>query len=241
MSRTIIKICRRCNKEFSIPRSREWREHCCSPACKKLLHEAQSKEKIAIRKRACLACGTEFIPRPYQLKIGQGRFCSRPCAHPFMVASAHTEEANSKRTTSHQVRAAREDCVYKSGPDHPQWKGGRGEAAKRRSQSGKANESLRKYRAENPEKAREWHLNRLRKKKGRIEYGSLPKLFKLQKGKCAICTVVLPSNYHVDHIMPIAKGGLNEKYNIQLLCPTCNVRKSAKDPIKYAQERGMLL
>lgn len=62
-----------------------------------------------------------------------------------------------------------------------------------------------------------------------------------QKKKCINCKKSIAKKYHVDHIMPIAKGGSNDISNIQLLCPTCNHKKNAKDPIKWAQENGRLL
>lgn len=66
-----------------------------------------------------------------------------------------------------------------------------------------------------------------------------------QKRKCASCTEKLVMDgemkYHVDHIMPLAKGGSNWPSNIHLLCQTCNLRKGAKHPIQFAQENGRLL
>ena len=32
-----------------------------------------------------------------------------------------------------------------------------------------------------------------------------------------------------------------DKANLQLLCPTCNTKKSAKHPIDFMQSRGLLL
>lgn len=62
-----------------------------------------------------------------------------------------------------------------------------------------------------------------------------------QKYKCANCMCDVSKKYHVDHIMPIALGGTNWPSNLQILCPTCNMRKKAKHPIDWAQENGRLL
>ena len=68
-------------------------------------------------------------------------------------------------------------------------------------------------------------------------------IFLRQRGLCAGhgCGVKLGSTYHRDHIKPLALGGDNSARNIQLLCPTCNHKKHAKDPIDWAQENGRLL
>lgn len=68
-------------------------------------------------------------------------------------------------------------------------------------------------------------------------------LFIQQKGKCAHkwCMKSLKREYHIDHIMALSKGGSNDKTNLQLLCPFCNISKKDKDPIDYAQAHGMLL
>lgn len=66
-----------------------------------------------------------------------------------------------------------------------------------------------------------------------------------QKGLCANCHTKLfeygKHKYHVDHIMPLARGGSNWPSNLQCLCPTCNLSKNAKDPIEWAQQNGRLL
>lgn len=66
-------------------------------------------------------------------------------------------------------------------------------------------------------------------------------LYRKQKGHCACCRAALGKRYHIDHIMPLYLGGDNGKFNIQLLCPTCNMRKSAKHPVSFMQENGYLI
>ena len=66
-------------------------------------------------------------------------------------------------------------------------------------------------------------------------------LWKKQRGRCAWCTAKLGDNFHRDHRKALANGGSNDISNIELLCPDCNFRKSAKDEIAWAQENGRLL
>lgn len=62
-----------------------------------------------------------------------------------------------------------------------------------------------------------------------------------QKEKCANCLSSIRGGYHVDHIVPLARGGTNDRYNIQLLCPPCNIKKSSLDPVDWANRNGRLL
>lgn len=95
----------------------------------------------------------------------------------------------------------------------------------------------------NPEACRIKNHNRrarVRENGGRLSNGLAAKLLKLQRGKCACCGVKLTAN-HLDHRIPVALGGPNEDWNMQLLCPPCNLQKGAKHPIDFMQQRGFLL
>ena len=46
---------------------------------------------------------------------------------------------------------------------------------------------------------------------------------------------------HADHIVPLAKGGLDCKANLQPLCQRHNNAKHAADPIDFRRRLGMLI
>lgn len=98
--------------------------------------------------------------------------------------------------------------------------------------------------AANPGKKRAYHINRKVRKKagdGSLSPEIANKLLILQKGKCACCNKSLSDGYHLDHIMPLALGGLNVDGNMQLLTPRCNMHKSKKHPVDYMQSKGFLI
>jgi len=51
---------------------------------------------------------------------------------------------------------------------------------------------------------------------------------------CKGCGSILnDSNRHIDHIKPIAKGGIHSVFNIWPLCNSCNLEKNAFDPYEF--------
>lgn len=60
---------------------------------------------------------------------------------------------------------------------------------------------------------------------------------------CPCCKIDLIAlgYYHLDHIMPLALGGVNEYWNAQFLCPSCNFSKNAKNPYSWAKSTGAKL
>lgn len=105
-------------------------------------------------------------------------------------------------------------------------------------------EYRRKYAKENPEVVRTYaRTRRARKAKvgGTHTPSDINNLRVLQKDKCALCLTSIKKHRHVDHIVPISRGGSNDKHNLQLLCAPCNQRKHAKDPIEFNQSLGLLL
>ena len=88
------------------------------------------------------------------------------------------------------------------------------------------------------------HNRRAKKLAGGIHTAEeIKALASKQHFRCANpnCRTSIKRHRHIDHIIPLSRGGLNSISNIQLLCPSCNLRKSAKDPFVWAQQQGRLL
>ena len=91
----------------------------------------------------------------------------------------------------------------------------------------------------NPDKFRARHAKR-RDAGGFYTDADVKFLYKAQKGLCICCKKSLDGIYHVDHRVAIKNGGTNDKKNLDLLCPKCNMRKGAKDNIVFMRTNGYL-
>jgi 5-methylcytosine-specific restriction endonuclease McrA len=100
------------------------------------------------------------------------------------------------------------------------------------------------WKQNNKDKLTIYNQNRKAKKRnqiGKVSPSVANKLLSLQKNKCANCKSELNNLYHLDHVMPLSLGGQHDDKNLELLCPSCNLKKSNKDPIVWASENGRLL
>lgn len=98
-------------------------------------------------------------------------------------------------------------------------------------------EQKRQYNAANPDRLREANnLRRAREKQagGSHTAADIEAHYATQQGKCYWCGISLEGNYHVDHIIPISKGGSNDPGNICCSCPFCNLSKHDKMPYEFS-------
>lgn len=58
-------------------------------------------------------------------------------------------------------------------------------------------------------------------------------LYKDQDGRCLYCGCSIAAGYHVDHMIPIARGGSNDPENLALACPGCNLSKGARTAAEF--------
>lgn len=103
----------------------------------------------------------------------------------------------------------------------------------------------REWAQANPDKVRAVKQNYKHKRRAQeateLSWSALRTWTDGQRKVCYWCGTKTASGYHVDHYQPLSKGGRHELSNLVIACAPCNLRKSAKDPLAFAQEVGRLL
>ena len=136
-----------------------------------------------------------------------------------------------------QIAAKREDTQYKEN----ELRNGRLRYA---ANPERFREKSRLYAKSNPEVAATHARNRrsrLRNCDGTHTHNDVLSILTRQNFKCVECGIDIRTDYEMDHIVPISRGGSNWPSNLQGLCPTCNRQKSCIDPILFAERKGRLL
>jgi 5-methylcytosine-specific restriction endonuclease McrA len=102
----------------------------------------------------------------------------------------------------------------------------------------RSKENAKRWTAQNKEKRSA--INQTYKAKRRswektgASYTELLQWKNSQEKVCYWCGVDCEDKFHVDHIMPLSKGGKHEIYNLAISCQPCNSRKSSKLPEEFA-------
>ena len=95
-------------------------------------------------------------------------------------------------------------------------------------------EYRRAYAKENPDIFRAANHKRralIKQAEGSFTKADIDRLKEIQNNLCNMCSIdLLTTGYHIDHIVPLSRCGNNWPENLQLLCPTCNLRKGTKLP-----------
>ena len=207
-----MRICQRCGKEYSARVRKDRPSAYCSKGC---MWEAQIKRPFV----TCMQCGREFR----QGRNTMGMYCSSECQWASMKKSHESErgyesalrwmESLSKRMASEEKTLIAVGCQQCG-------KGFLTVSRKARFCSGRC---YKRYQ------------NRLKDRrvwKNGVPDGSitLEKLFVRDGGRCRNCGLLMTfecdplgdSYPSIDHIVPIARGGLHSWDNVQLLCRGCN-------------------
>lgn len=110
------------------------------------------------------------------------------------------------------------------------------------------NAQQRKRYADNPEvrvKQRVFtdaYQDRLRKAGGKIPIALKRELYEEQEHRCGYCgqTLYMSIKYdcHIDHIIPLIRGGTNDKDNLVMCCKHCSASKGHKTLPEWFATRG---
>jgi len=204
--------------------------------------------------RKCKRCGNEFPITPeHWYKDKKARFglgyccksCARQKANDWMIENRERNKetcrnwyANNK-TAIAEYRLENAEHIAES---KRQWrKDNPDKVKKHKSDSQKrnrasANVRSKRFRERHPDKLRMWTRvgqHRRRHAVGTFTAQDVELLHRSQRGKCWWCGKPLTNGYHIDHRIPLARGGSNAPENLCLACPSCNMSKGAKLPHEW--------
>lgn len=63
---------------------------------------------------------------------------------------------------------------------------------------------------------------------------------KYNKLTCVYCFSPCEDNWHLDHIIPLVKGGTNNKSNLTISCPWCNLSKGSKTVEEFVSVKEVI-
>lgn len=107
----------------------------------------------------------------------------------------------------------------------------------------RAAQRAREWRAANQERFRaniRTRKARKRNAEGRHTGKDIKQQYKAQRGKCYWCDCKVGNDYHVDHIIPLSRGGSNGPENIAIACAPCNLSKHNKLPTEWEGSNRLL-
>lgn len=126
------------------------------------------------------------------------------------------------------------------------------ESAKRRAKERRATyperlaDEQRRYRERNQDKRRLARARRRAAKKNgdapgrpRREHRVLWQMYDSQGGLCAYCEEPLFGNFHLEHMIPLSRGGAHDWMNLALACPTCNMRKGERTVEEFMERLAL--
>lgn len=167
------------------------------------------------RLKTCAKCGATLPPPPPPRWGGHRprRFCSGVCCD-AAYRDAHREEAHAYRAAHRE-----EERVYRA--THREDRRARDAA----------------YYKASPERGRECARNRRALKRnapGTHTAADVAAQYERQHGRCYYCGAKVCEAYHVDHVLPLSKGGSNGPENLVIACPQCNMSKHDKLPHEFS-------
>lgn len=181
-----------------------------------------------------LPATTEFFSPRHDRPVGLNAWC-KAChavyAHASYVANleARREQNRQYRLEHREERAAAARAWREANREHVEEYS---KAVKER-----VNATSRAWQEAHPEERAAAARNyRARKNQngGTHTAADVRRQLKQQRGKCFWCKTKVNDKYHVDHVVPLSKGGSNGPENLVVACPGCNMSKGHRHPMDFA-------
>lgn len=196
---------------------------CGSPRCRGWLQRNPGKPHPSIRPRTCKQCGKSI-----DHLNGKAKFCSKTCTNAWLRAQ-DPEGYNAKAKawqSSEKGKATRRTYLQANAGKRQAWA-----RADRAKNPDRYSRYWKQWAAANAEAVAEMY--RMRRARMWANPDSIGvsvwewrRILNRSQGCCFYCGVKADV-IHMDHVVPLAKGGRHAPANVVVACGRCNVRKHA--------------
>jgi 5-methylcytosine-specific restriction endonuclease McrA len=229
-SMKIEMTCATCGKVFlAFPSQVKLGRKYCSLACCPRGGSDNGNWRGGLVSCTCIVCGKEFSVKQKIIKAGRGNFCSRSCA-----SKHHGQFIPNTRVTKTCIVCGNSTEVKSSHVDFAGTYCSRSCMATDYQQrlAGEKNPNYRHGNSKSSVETVKLRKQRLKNNGGHHSGKDIEYLFRHQLGECAHCLCKL-NTYHIDHVIPVSRGGTDFVGNLQLLCPECNRHKLNRLTIEW--------
>jgi len=171
--------------------------------------------KFGVRSK-CIKC----INHPKTRRVGRDKEKARACRERWKNANPEKDKAAKRKYyDAHREEEIQKVCDKQK--KNPEW------VAQRN----------KKWKAAHPEAVSQMSSKRrarIASADGRYSRKDVLEKFEQQCGKCYWCKKEINGRYHVDHVVPLSRGGSNWPSNIVITCPHCNMSKNDKLPEEWS-------
>jgi 5-methylcytosine-specific restriction endonuclease McrA len=204
---------------------------------------AAAKANAAAKKIASKIARTVASARQAALSSSAMTYVGRPCpkGHDGVRYAKHGTCVTCAAMLAASVeKKAYDKARYETVKDHVRARS----AAYYAANSERAKRTSRAWIERNPDQRRTISQNYKHKRRAQeasgMRYGELMAWKKATPKVCYWCGCKCAKGFVVDHYEPLSKGGAHVASNLVIACRPCNARKSAKDPLEFAQSVGRL-
>lgn len=182
-------------------------------------------------RNSCRSCGVDLTSENWYPAD------QRRCAHICKTCRNEENAAWRERTRYRPARANQDPVAHRAAvsrwkEDHPEVVS----AQRRRARAAHPDRDriqVRGWKLTHPDRVRTQHLLRRARRfhGGRVDQIVPEQVWIRDRGFCAICGWFVPfDNFHLDHWIPLAKGGTHIWGNVVVSHPLCNLRKGDRLP-----------